>query len=513
MSDTDKLKGTTSLDLESSTTNEDRGTQIKKRFNFWTAVGIAVCTSGAWEGWTASIAQGLLGGGSVGLLWGWVFVSVGILCMGLALADMWPLAGGQYVWAAKLAPPQLARLLSWFTAWAALAGMWLGTLSCGIGVSLQIQSYAVISRGYVPETWHTFLMCVACCGLWIVINIWAVDMLHQINTWVLVIHVTGYFVLIGVLLGCSSNKHDAKFVFTDFQNHTGWDSNFVSWSVGLLAALYAFFSLDSASHFSEEIPRANVLVPRAMCLQVVGNSLMTFPFIIVVLFCIGDIDAVLQSPIGLMSPFTQIIVNSTNSIPAGIILNLISTLVAFVAGCDLTGAVARAIWSMARDKALPQFLAKLEPRRNVPVWGNLVLVLPSILVYMIYIWNTTAFYGIMAGVLVAFQLSYIIPIGLYIVYAAWKKDLIKGPFNLGRLSYPCHVVAFIFGCFMTIVMSFPVYQPVTAANMNYASILVGAVLILSLCSWFTWGNKHYQGPLENSVHAEDDEDSIHAYPA
>lgn len=47
MSDTDKLKGTTSLDLESSTTNEDRGTQIKKRFNFWTAVGIAVCTSGA----------------------------------------------------------------------------------------------------------------------------------------------------------------------------------------------------------------------------------------------------------------------------------------------------------------------------------------------------------------------------------------------------------------------------------------------------------------------------------
>lgn len=80
---------------------------------------------------------------------------------------------------------------------------------------------------------------------------------------VLVIHVTGYFVLIGVLLGCSSNKHDAKFVFTDFQNHTGWDSNFVSWSVSLLAALYAFFSLDSASHFSEEIPRANVFVPRA----------------------------------------------------------------------------------------------------------------------------------------------------------------------------------------------------------------------------------------------------------
>lgn len=87
---------------------------LKKRFNFWTAFGIAICTSGAvrhfleetllllplglarfkltfinvqWEGWTASIAQGLSGGGSVALLWGWVFVSVGITCMACALAE------------------------------------------------------------------------------------------------------------------------------------------------------------------------------------------------------------------------------------------------------------------------------------------------------------------------------------------------------------------------------------------------------------------------------------------
>lgn len=79
----------------------------------------------------------------------------------------------------------------------------------------------------------------------------------------LVLHIAGYFVVIGVLAGCTSEKHDAAFVFTKFQNSTGWDSDFVSWCVGLLAALYAFFSLDSASHFSEEIERANVMVPRA----------------------------------------------------------------------------------------------------------------------------------------------------------------------------------------------------------------------------------------------------------
>lgn len=67
----------------------------------------------------------------------------------------------------------------------------------------------------------------------------------------------------GILLGYTNNKHDAKFVFTDFNNLTGWDSDFVSWSVSLLSSLYAYLTIDTAVHFGEEIPRANVMIPRA----------------------------------------------------------------------------------------------------------------------------------------------------------------------------------------------------------------------------------------------------------
>lgn len=125
--------------------------------------------------------------------------------------------------------------------------------------------------------------------MWILINVFAVESLHYINTagkhpseWalqpldfatlyfisrltllVVVLHVIGYFVLIGVLAGCTPEKQSAKFVFADFQNSTGWDSDFVSWCVSLLAALYAFFSLDSVTHYAEEIDKADILVPRA----------------------------------------------------------------------------------------------------------------------------------------------------------------------------------------------------------------------------------------------------------
>lgn len=71
----------------------------------------------------------------------------------------------------------------------------------------------------------------------------------------------------------------------------------------------------------------------------------------------------------------------------------------------------------------------------------------------------------MAGVLVAFQLSYVIPIGLHLFYARRKSTFLKGPWSMGRYGWTCDAVAFCFGVFMIIFMSFPSYQPVTAATM------------------------------------------------
>ncbi|KAI4858694.1 putative GABA permease [Hypoxylon rubiginosum] len=473
--------------------------QPKKRFNFWTAFGISICTSGSWEGWIASIAQGIVGGGPAGLVWGWVFVSLGIVVLAASLAEfvsMWPSAGGQYVWATNLAPKKYARVVSWFTAWFTIAGLWLGALSCGMGVAVQIQSYVASASDYTPKTWHAFLINIGCMVCWIVVNIFFVKALHWMNELVLVVHVIGYFLTIGVLTGTTKNKHDAAYVFTNFENYTGWDSNFVSWSVGLLSALYAFFSLDAAVHYSDEIPKANVVIPRAMILQAACSSISTFPFIIAVLFCIGDTSEVLASPIGLMSPFTQIVINGTGNVGVSIFLNAVSTSVAFAAGFDLWGAASRSLWSMSRDGGLPSRLGKLHPTWNVPVLGNLVLIPPSIVIYMIYIWNTTAFYGIMAGVLVAFQLSYVIPIGLCLFYARWNIELVKGPFNMGRIGWVVNALAFLFGCFMIIFMSFLVYYPVTAANMNYSCVIIGAIVIFSSIAWFFYAEKRYRGAAE-----------------
>lgn len=80
---------------------------------------------------------------------------------------------------------------------------------------------------------------------------------------VLYIHVVGFFAVIITMAVCTDQKHDAKYVFTHFENNTGWEQDGIAWCISLLPALYAFFSLDTAAHYSEEITNAAVAVPRA----------------------------------------------------------------------------------------------------------------------------------------------------------------------------------------------------------------------------------------------------------
>lgn len=52
---------------------------------------------------------------------------------------------------------------------------------------------------------------------------------------------------------------------------------------------------------------------------------------------------------------------------------------------------------------------------------------------------------------------------------------------------------------LIIFMVFPPYQPVRAENMNYASVIFGAAMFLSVVLWFTYGRKTYFGPVREVI--------------
>lgn|ERR1700731_3703585 len=64
----------------------------------------------------------------------------------------------------------------------------------------------------------------------------------------------GTWVLIIALLVCTRNSPaPAKFVFTDFENHTGWSNNGFVVLLGLLQSQYSFTGYDSAAHMVSHI--------------------------------------------------------------------------------------------------------------------------------------------------------------------------------------------------------------------------------------------------------------------
>lgn len=195
----------------------------------------------------------------------------------------------------------------------------------------------------------------------------------------------------------------------------------------------------------------------------------------------GDLESVLSSPVALFSPITQvrlelhqrnqgahsrqIFANSTGNIGLGIFLAAFPSYLAFLGGVDSLGSASRTLWAMSRDGAFPEVLNRVDPKLDVPVWSIMACAIPQLLLGLIYIGNSTAFYGIISGVLVLYMLSYSICITLHIYAKLSRMPVEYGPWKLGRWSLPLNILALGWTIFTVVFFCFPLYQPVTAASM------------------------------------------------
>lgn len=70
-------------------------------------------------------------------------------------------------------------------------------------------------------------------------------------------------VVISIVLLAMSEKTDAKFVFADFENQTGWPDG-LSWILGLLQSALSLIASDVVLHMTEEMPNPSRDSPRAL---------------------------------------------------------------------------------------------------------------------------------------------------------------------------------------------------------------------------------------------------------
>ena len=222
-------------------------------------------------------------------------------------------------------------------------------------------------------------------------------------------------------------------------------------------------------------------------------------FSVVLLFCVGDLMTVLQSPS--QYPIIQIIYTATSSKAAttAMVCGLVSTLVFATFGT--LASASRLVWAFARDNGFPfsQYFAHVNSRHWIPIRAILLIVFVALLLGLVNIGSSTAFNALTSLALIGSYASYVLPISLMIIRRFGAKEIPWGPFCLGRWGLPINIFSLAYSLVLIVFMTFPPYQPVTAMNMNYSSVIFGAVLLCSWLCWWMYGKKVYGGPVREMV--------------
>ncbi|PHH62116.1 hypothetical protein CDD81_7547 [Ophiocordyceps australis] len=488
--------------------------ELQRTYSLPALAALCVCLMATWEALSSVIAAALVSGGPPCLFYNYVASFLCTVCIAASLAEiasMYPTAGGQYHWVAALCPSRTKLAASFATGWISIGGQIVFTASAAFAAGLQAQALITLNvDSYEPVRWQGVLFYWGILLYAGALNIGGMRLMPHINLISGVIHIVA-FVAICIVLGVMAQKNTAEFVFTEFVNGSGWNSDVISWLVGLLSTVYPFLGYDAATHLAEELPNASRNVPLAMLGSVMVNGLMGFIYTILLLFSAGSLESLVSTPTGF--PYMQIFLDATKSRAAVTVLSLNLVLVATAATIAGVTSTSRTLWAFARDKATPchEYLSAVNPSVQLPVRAVLVVLVFQFLLGLIYIGNATAFNAILSMAIIGLYLSYTLPI--YYMFFYGRRKLRRedyGPFRLKPwIGNIFNVVAMIWMLIAMFFSTFPTTYPVTAENMNYCVVVLAGWGSFGLFYYLFAGKKKFQLPITDvSVIAADEPASV-----
>jgi len=210
-------------------------------------------------------------GGPAVIVWGWPFVGIMTLLVGLSMAEVcssFPTAGGLYYWAAKLARNK-GPAWSWFTGWFNFLGQVAITAGIDFGAAFFINAFLNLEWGLGTARWETIVIYAIVLfvhGLLNQFGIRLVALLNNISVWW---HITGVLIIVAVVAFAPAHHLPAKDVFTGLFNNSGLN---IGWwyilPVGLLMAQYTFTGYDASAHMTEETHKAATAGPRGIVMSI-----------------------------------------------------------------------------------------------------------------------------------------------------------------------------------------------------------------------------------------------------
>ncbi|KAF2217704.1 hypothetical protein CERZMDRAFT_63866 [Cercospora zeae-maydis SCOH1-5] len=466
-------------------------TRVRRIFSFTQLYFFALSYMQSWEAITTNVGLAFYNGGPRALVWGFFIVVPGVLCQAASIAELasvQPIAGAQYHWTWQFAPPSARKFVTWLQGWITWFS-WIALLAGVTNIASNCMMVIVVANhpDYVVKGWHTILVMygfLVALGLLNMYGFWLIPWIELVAG---LLHVVLWIVYAVVLLTLAP-RHSSEFVFLEKANASGWTSDFVSFNLGIILLSWGFVGYDAMAHISEETKKARSAVPKAMFWSLCVNAAMAFGMVIILLYTLGNTKEIASSSYPLMN----ICLNATKSVAgasamlAGILITIISGTIGSVAS------VSRLTWAWARDGALPQYFAYVDPKYRIPlrsVWLPIILVM---LLSLLNLANYTAFSVITSLSTFGLFQSYLIAIVCGLI-AKLQGRFHEAPWSLGKFGIPINIFAIAFTVWLGIFMTFPTYLPITASLFNYALPINAFVWLFAIVSYVAWGRARWQG--------------------
>jgi amino acid permease (GABA permease) len=468
--------------------------ELRRRMSGFSNFAVSFTIISILSGCLTLYGFGMLTGGPVLIVWGWPFVGIMTLLVGLAMAEVcssYPTAGGLYYWAAKLAPAKTGPVWSWFTGWFNFLGQVAVTAGIDFGAAFFVHALLTLVFNLSTAHWVTVLIYAVILfvhGLLNQFGIRLVALLNDISVWW---HIFGVLIIVAVLAFVPSHHQSAGFVFGHFYNGTGlaWGTFYIV-LIGLLLAQYTFTGYDASAHMTEETHKAATAGPRGIVMSILVSLIAGWVLLIGVTFAIQNYAGEVGSATGV--PPAQIFWDAIGKTGAELLLVIVCVAQLFCGMSSVT-ANSRMIYAFSRDGALPgsSFWHRVNKRTRTPtnaIWlaagGALILGLP-------YLWNYAAYAAVTSIAVIGLYIAYVTPTFLRLR----KGDAFKrGPWHLGRWSYVVGWTAVTWVVIITILFMLPQVGPITFTTFNYAVIAVLVVIGFAGTYWLVSARHWFKGP-------------------
>lgn len=236
----------------------------------------------------------------------------------------------------------------------------------------------------------------------------------------------------------------------------------------------------------EEIPAPRRNAPRAIWLSIVIGAVSGFLFMVVCLFCIQDLDTVINADL----PFMQLVQDAIGT-QGGAALLALFIFNGLGQGISIFTTGSRLTWGFARDGGIPfsEYFTKVDPTWNVPARAMVLQGFIIALVGVLYLFANTVLEAILSTATIALTISYGMPI--VAVMVAGRDRLPPGGFRLGRLGPLINWTSVIYCAITTVFFFFPEQPDPAPSDMNYAIAVFAVVLVVSMGFWVVKGRKAY----------------------